>query len=57
MGFVVVVMALAVLALVTQAGVLALQRAYPQTGRSVEVEGASLNVLDIGRATPQRRRS
>src|SRR5580692_11570455 len=48
MGFVVVVMALAVLALVTQAGVLALQLAYPQTGRSVEVAGASLNVLDIG---------
>jgi hypothetical protein len=40
MGFVVVVMALAVLALVTQAGVLALQLAYPQTGRSVEVAGA-----------------
>src|ERR1700753_305023 len=48
MGFVVVVIALAVLALVTQAGVFALQRAYPQTGRSIAVNGASLNVLDIG---------
>src|ERR1700744_3412387 len=48
MGFIVVVIALAVLALVTQAGVVALQRPYPQTGRSVEVSGASLNVLDIG---------
>ncbi|MBU6461914.1 MAG: alpha/beta hydrolase [Bradyrhizobium sp.] len=48
MGFVVVVTALVVLALITQAGVLALQRAYPRQGRSVEVEGAFLNVLDIG---------
>jgi pimeloyl-ACP methyl ester carboxylesterase len=47
-GFVVVVTGLVVLALITQAGVLALQRAYPRQGRSVEVNGASLNVLDIG---------
>ena len=48
MGFGVAVMALVVLALITQAGVLALQRAYPREGRSVEVKGASLTVLDIG---------
>jgi pimeloyl-ACP methyl ester carboxylesterase len=35
-------------ALATQAGVLALQRAYPVQGRMVEVADAKLNVLDIG---------
>ena len=45
---VVVVAALAVLALITQAGVLALQRAYPAQGQTIEVAGATLNVLDIG---------
>ena len=44
----VVVAALAVLALITQAGVLALQRAYPAQGEAVEVAGATLNVLEIG---------
>jgi pimeloyl-ACP methyl ester carboxylesterase len=48
MAFVVAVAALVMLALVTQAGVLALQQAYPQAGRTVEVAGAALNVLDIG---------
>jgi pimeloyl-ACP methyl ester carboxylesterase len=42
------VAALAVLALITQAGVLALQQAYPAQGRMIEVAGASLNVVDIG---------
>jgi pimeloyl-ACP methyl ester carboxylesterase len=45
---VIVVAALAVLALITQAGVLALQHAYPAQGRMIEVAGATLNVLDIG---------
>src|SRR4051812_43119872 len=45
---VVVVAALAVLALITQAGVLALQRAYPAQGNTIEVAGAKLNVVDIG---------
>lgn len=45
---VVVVMALVFLALITQAGVLALQRAYPAQGRMIEVAGGTLNVLDIG---------
>jgi pimeloyl-ACP methyl ester carboxylesterase len=45
---VVAVVALAVLALITQAGVLALQRAYPQQGETIAVAGASLNVVDIG---------
>ncbi len=48
MTLVVVVAALAILALVTQAGVLALQRAYPAQGRMIEVAGATLNVVDIG---------
>jgi pimeloyl-ACP methyl ester carboxylesterase len=43
-----VVAALAVLALITQAGVLVLQRAFPAQGRKIEVAGATLNVLDIG---------
>jgi pimeloyl-ACP methyl ester carboxylesterase len=41
-------MALAILALITQAGVSALQRAYPARGRMVEVTGARLNIVDIG---------
>jgi pimeloyl-ACP methyl ester carboxylesterase len=45
---IIVVTALATLALITQAGVVALQRAYPAQGRSVEVAGATLNILDIG---------
>ena len=45
---VVVVAALAILALITQAGVLALQRAYPAQGKMIEVAGATLNVVDIG---------
>ena len=39
---------LAVLALVTQAGVLLVQRAHPAQGRLVEVAGAVLHVVDIG---------
>jgi pimeloyl-ACP methyl ester carboxylesterase len=39
---------LAVLALITQAGVVALQRAYPARGEAIEVTGATLNVVDIG---------
>ena len=44
----VVVVALVVLALITQAGVLAVQRAYPAQGSMIEVAGATLNVVDIG---------
>jgi pimeloyl-ACP methyl ester carboxylesterase len=44
----VVVAALAILALVTQAGVLVLQRLYPARGRMIAVAGANLNVLEIG---------
>jgi len=42
------VAALVLLALITQAGVLVLQRNYPQQGKSVEVSGATLNVIDLG---------
>ncbi len=45
---VIVVAALAGLALLTQAGVLVLQRIYPAQGAPIEVAGAKLNVLDIG---------
>jgi pimeloyl-ACP methyl ester carboxylesterase len=42
------VTALAVLALLTQIGVFALQRVYPQRGKIIEVAGARLNVVDLG---------
>ena len=45
---IVVVTALAVLALITQAAVVAVQRAYPAQGNLIEVAGAKLHVLDIG---------
>jgi pimeloyl-ACP methyl ester carboxylesterase len=48
MSGVVVVAALAVLALITQAAVVALQRAYPAAGEIIEVAGARLHVVDIG---------
>lgn len=40
--------ALAILALVTQAGVWAVERAHPPLGRIVEVAGARLHVVDVG---------
>ena len=45
---VIVVAVLAILALVTQAGVLLAQRAHPAQGRMVEVAGAVLHIVDIG---------
>src|SRR6202171_5896244 len=45
---IVVVAALAVLALITRAGVVAVQRSYPAQGKMIEVAGAMLNVVDIG---------
>ena len=42
------VTALVLLALVTQAGIVAVQRAFPPQGRMIEVEGATLHVVDIG---------
>ena len=48
MSLVVVVLALVTLALITQAGVVVLERAYPAQGRMIEVSGATLHVLDIG---------
>jgi pimeloyl-ACP methyl ester carboxylesterase len=43
-----VVAALVVLALITQAGVVLLDYAYPQRGTAIAVKGASLNVVDLG---------
>ena len=48
MAVMIVVGALAVLALITQAGVFAVQRAHPPQGRMVEVAGGMLHVVDIG---------
>jgi pimeloyl-ACP methyl ester carboxylesterase len=45
---VVAVAALVMLALITQIGVLTLQRNYPAQGRMIEVAGAKLHVVDIG---------
>jgi pimeloyl-ACP methyl ester carboxylesterase len=45
---IVLVTALASLALATQAGVLLLQRTFPANGMSLEVSGATINVVDIG---------
>jgi pimeloyl-ACP methyl ester carboxylesterase len=45
---IVVVAALAALALITQAAVLVLERAFPAQGNIIEVSGASLHILDIG---------
>jgi pimeloyl-ACP methyl ester carboxylesterase len=42
------VVALVVLALIAQAGVLVLQRVYPQQGKTIDVAGARLNVVDLG---------
>src|ERR1700692_1419545 len=39
---------LAILALITQAGVLVLERRYPAQGRMIEVAGATLHVLELG---------
>lgn len=43
-----VVTALVLLALVTQAGIIAVQRAFPPQGRMIEVDGVTLHVVDIG---------
>ena len=52
MVVVIVVAALAVLALVTQAGVFLSERAHPAHGRMVEVAGGTLHILDIGPRDP-----
>jgi pimeloyl-ACP methyl ester carboxylesterase len=43
-----VVAALGVLALITQAGVVILQRCYPAAGRMIDVGGARLHVVELG---------
>jgi pimeloyl-ACP methyl ester carboxylesterase len=48
MVVVILVAALAVLALATQAGVFLSERAHPAQGRMVEVAGGTLHILDIG---------
>jgi len=48
----IVVAALAILALVTQAGVWRLERAHPAQGRMIEVAGATLHIVDIGPRDP-----
>jgi pimeloyl-ACP methyl ester carboxylesterase len=48
MTVMIVVAALAVLALITQAGVVGVQRAFPPQGQMIQVKGATLHVVDIG---------
>lgn len=48
MTVMIVAAALAVLALITHAGVVAVQRAYPPQGKMIEVAAAMLHVVDIG---------
>ena len=48
MAIVILVVVLAVLALVTQVGVLLVQRSFPAQGSMVEVAGGALHVVDIG---------
>ena len=43
-----VVAALAILALITQAGVIWLERSYPARGKMIEVAGGTLHIVDIG---------
>ena len=45
---IVAVAVLVVLALATQVGVFALQRAHPPQGRMIDVAGATLNVVELG---------
>ncbi len=45
---IVIVTALVALAVVTQLGVLAVQRRFPPQGRTVEVDGATLHVVELG---------
>ncbi len=45
---VVIVAALIVLALVTQAGVMVVERAHPARGKMIDVDGATLHVVDLG---------
>jgi pimeloyl-ACP methyl ester carboxylesterase len=40
--------ALAVLALLTRAGVAVVERRYPAQGQAIEVDGATINLVDIG---------
>lgn len=50
MLFMAAVIALTVLALITQAGVYALERNYPPQGKFVDVKGARLHVVELGPA-------
>ena len=43
-----VVAALAILALITQAGVFLLERSYPARGKAMEVTGGAIHIVDIG---------
>jgi pimeloyl-ACP methyl ester carboxylesterase len=45
---IIIVAVLAMLALITQAGVMALDRLYPQRGKTVDVGNAALNVVELG---------
>jgi pimeloyl-ACP methyl ester carboxylesterase len=50
----VIVAVLAILALFTQAGIFVLERLYPQRGKTVDVIGAALNVVELGPSDSSR---
>ena len=45
---IVIVAVLAILALITQGGIFALERLYPQRGKTVDITDAALNVVELG---------
>src|SRR5215813_8280507 len=47
---IVVLAALAMLALITQAGIFALERRFPPQGKRIAVTGATLNVVELGQS-------
>src|SRR6266478_333972 len=51
---IVVIAVLATFALLTQIGVVVFNRFYPQQGRTIEVAGAALNVVELGQSDSAR---
>src|SRR5438445_12893398 len=51
---IVVIAVLATFALLTQIGVVVFNRSYPQQGRTIDVAGPGLNVVELGEAGSAR---
>ncbi len=43
---------LALLFLVTQVGIFVIERRYPAQGQAIEIDGATINLVDIGAKNP-----